>query len=139
MASAQHRRAADVLNVLLAIAVASSIVHYTDNYLAFDRYPQSGTGPTITDDTIWIAWILFTVFGLAGYLLYRRSRIKLASGFLAMYSLSGLIGIGHYSAPGMSELVWRRHVHIGLDILCGLAVFAFAVWSVQQTRRHAYG
>ena len=128
-----------ILTVVLALALASSIVHYTDNYLAFDRYPQSDTGPTITADTIWIAWGVFTAFGLAGYLLYRRGQIRAASGLLAVYSLSGLIGIGHYSAPGMSELAPWRHVHIGVDILCGIAVLAFAVWSVQQTRRQAYG
>ena len=139
MSAAEHSRAVKILTVVLAVAVASSIVHYTDNYLAFDRFPQSETGPTITDDTIWIAWILFTAFGVAGYLLYHRGRIRPGSGLLAIYSLSGLIGIGHYSAPGMSELAWWRHAHIGVDILCGVAVPAFAAWSVQHTRRHAYG
>lgn len=139
MSTAEHSRAVKILTVVFAAAVISSIVHYTDNYLAFDRFPQSDTGPTITDDSIWIAWIVFTAFGVAGYLLFRRGRIRIASGFLAVYSLSGLIGIGHYGAPGIGQLAWWRHVHIGVDILCGLAILAFAVWSVQQTRRHAYG
>lgn len=128
-----------LLNVVFGLAVAVSIVHYSDNYLAFDRYPQSDTGPTITEDSIWIAWVLFTAFGVAGYLLYRRGRIMPASALLAVYSVSGLIGLGHYGAPGMSELAWWRHAHIGADFLCGVAVLAFAVWSLQRTRRHAYG
>jgi hypothetical protein len=138
MSEAEHRRAVGILNVVLGLAVAVSIVHYTDNYLAFDRYPQSDTGPTITDDSIWIAWLAFTSFGAAGYLLYRQGRVRLASALLAVYSVSGLIGLGHYSAPGMSELAWWRHLHIGADFLSGLAVFAFAAWSLQQTRRAAY-
>ena len=137
MSTAERGRALKILNVVFAAAVASSIVHYTDNYLAFERFPQSDTGPTITDDTIWIAWILFTAFGIAGYLLYRRDQVKRGSALLAVYSVSGLIGLGHYTAPGIGDLAWWRHLHIGIDFLCGVAVLTFAVWSVQQTRRHA--
>jgi hypothetical protein len=122
------------LNVVFFAAVASSLVHYTDNYLAFDRFPDGGPGPQISADSIWIAWLVFTAFGVAGYLQYRRGRIELGAGLLAVYSLSGLIGLGHYTAPGMSELAWWRHVHIWTDILCGSAVLAFAVWSVRQRR-----
>ena len=126
-----------LLNIVFFTAVASSLVHYTDNYLAFDRFPNDGVGPSITADSVWIAWMVFTAFGVAGYVLYRRGRIREGSALLAVYSISGLIGIGHYTASGMSELAWWRHAHIGADILCGIAVLAFAVWSVRQTRASA--
>ena len=126
-----------LLNIVFFTAVASSIVHYTDNYLAFDRFPQGGSGPDISQDAIWIAWVIFTAFGVAGYLLYRRGEIRLGSALLAVYSISGLIGIGHYTASGMSELAWWRHVHIWVDILCGVAVLTFAIWSVRQARGYA--
>ena len=123
-----------LLNVVFFTAVASSLVHYTDNYLAFDRFPNDGVGPSITADSVWIAWIIFTAFGVAGYVLYRRGQIRQGSALLAVYSISGLIGIGHYTASGMSELAWWRHVHIAADFLCGVAVLTFAIWSVRQTR-----
>ena len=123
-----------LLNVVFFTAVASSLVHYTDNYLAFDRFPNDGVGPSITADSVWIAWIIFTAFGVAGYVLYRRGQIRQGSALLAVYSISGLIGIGHYTASGMSELAWWRHVHIAADFLCGVAVLTFAIWSVRQKR-----
>lgn len=126
-----------LLNVVFFAAVSVSVVHYTDNYLAFDRYPSGGPAPEITADVIWIAWVVLTAFGVAGYVLYRRGRIVAASGLLAVYSISGLIGLGHYSAPGTSELAWWRHAHIWADIACGAAVLAFAVWSVRVERRRA--
>lgn len=123
------------LNIVFFAAVASSLVHYTDNYLAFDRYPDGGAGPDISDDTIWIAWLVFTAFGVAGYLSYRRGHVRRGAGLLAAYSVSGLIGIGHYTAPGMSELAWWRHVHIWADIICGVVVLTFAVVSARATTR----
>jgi hypothetical protein len=126
-----------LLNIVFFTAVASSLVHYTDNYLAFDRFPNDGVGPSITADSVWIAWIVFTAFGVAGYVVYRRGQIRQGSALLAVYSISGLIGIGHYTASGMSELAWWRHVHIAADFLCGVAVLTFAVWSVRQTRATA--
>jgi hypothetical protein len=123
-----------LLNIVFFSAVASSIVHYTDNYLAFDRFPQASSGPELTDDMIWIAWAVLTAVGVAGYVLYRRGQVRRGSMLLAVYSISGLVGLAHYTAPGMSELAWWRHLHIWVDIACGVAVLAFAVWSVQQTR-----
>lgn len=127
-------RSLRVLNIVFFTAVAVSVVHYTDNYLAFDRYPQGGPGPEIGADTIWIAWVVLTSFGVAGYAFYRRGRVVPGAALLGVYSLSGLVGLGHYSAPGMSALEWWRHLHIWADIACGAAVLAFAVWSVQRSR-----
>ncbi len=130
-----HRRALRVLDGLFWTAVVVSIVHYTDNYVAFERYPQLEGGPNPTPAVIVIAFAVFTAFGLVGYLAYRRGSIVFASACLVVYSLSGLIGIGHYSVPGMSELAWWRHAHIVGDILCGVAILAFAFWSVRWARR----
>jgi hypothetical protein len=123
-----------LLNIVFFTAVASSIVHYTDNYLAFERFPDGGPGPQITADTIWIAWLAFTVVGVAGYIAYRRGRVRLGAALFAVYSISGLIGLGHYSAPGMSELDWWRHAHIWTDIASGTALLVFSVCSVRQVR-----
>lgn len=117
------------LNIVFFTAVAVSIVHYADNTLAFDRYPSGGPGPDPSQDTIWIAWIVFTAVGVAGYLTWRSGNVRLGSALLGFYSISGLIGLGHYSAAGMSELAWWRHAHIWADILCGAAVLAFAIAS----------
>src|SRR5215212_2995793 len=121
-----------LLNVVFFAALASSIVHYTDNFLAFDRYPDGGVGPDISADVIWIAWVVFTVFGVAGYVSYRSGRILRGAALFTVYSVSGLIGLGHYTASGMSHLAWWRHVHIGADIVCGAVVFAFAIWSTRR-------
>ena len=80
-------------------------------------------------------WVGFTAAGLAGYLLFRRSASDLALVLLAVYSGSGLVGIGHYLVPGATSMPWWRQVHVSLDIACGIAVFSFVIWAARARRR----
>lgn len=130
-------RASAVLTGILGVALLVSIVHYTDNYVAFERYPQLESGPNPTQTMILVGWFAFTAFGLAGYLLFRRGLRGPAAACLAVYSLSGLVGLGHYAAPEVDELAWWRHAHIVVDIICGVAVLTFAIWLAVTSQRRA--
>jgi len=79
-----------------------------------------------------VSWFVFTAFGLVGYALVRKGHVRRASAFLAVYSISGIIGIGHYAADGMTDAVWWRQAHVVADVVLGLAVFAFAVWAARH-------
>ncbi|MBA3358096.1 MAG: hypothetical protein H0U20_01425 [Thermoleophilaceae bacterium] len=120
------------LDLLFWTAVAVSIVHYTDNYFSYDQFPQASTGPSPSRSVVGVSWFIFTAFGLAGYALFRRGQVRRASAFLALYSISGTIGIGHYSAAGMTDAVWWRQAHVIADIVLGLAVLGFAVWASRR-------
>ena len=50
-----------------------------------------------------------------------------------MYSLSGLISIGHYLGVSIGDLSVFQNVFVFLDIALGATVLAFAIW----TARHA--
>jgi hypothetical protein len=65
------------LRVILPATVLSSVVHYTDNDVRFDRYPQDEPA-LVTKALIWQSWIVFTAFGVAGYVLYRRAQWRRA-------------------------------------------------------------
>jgi hypothetical protein len=128
------------LQLLLGLAIPLSLVHYTDNYLAFEQYPQGRLfGRPLTPDAIWIGWLLFTAAGVLGYLLYRRDRPLAASAALAVFSVGGLISLGHYGEPGMGRLAVWRHVAVWVDVLLGAAVLAFAVWTALRPRRPVSG
>lgn len=45
-----------ILWTLLGVAVLVSIVHYADNYLAYDRYPLSETLPNPSAEVVLGAW-----------------------------------------------------------------------------------
>jgi hypothetical protein len=132
----QHADGLRTVRVLLLLAIAFSLVHYTDNYLAFDLYPPGEfAGLELTRDSVWIGWLVFTAGGLLGYWLYVRGQVVAACAALSFYSISGLISIGHYAEAGMSELAWWRHVAIWIDITLGAAIFLFAFWTALRVRR----
>lgn len=120
-------RATVTLRVLLAATVVSSIVHYTDNYIRFDRYPQDEP-ELVSRPLIWSAWLVFTAFAVAGYVLYRRGQWRRAAVCLAVYSVSGLVSPLHYLSGALSEFDALQHVFILTDGLCGAAVLGFALW-----------
>jgi len=124
-----HAKATRLLTVLLATALVVSVVHYTDNYFNYEDFPQSETLPNPSAGLVGFSWFLFTAFGVAGYVLFLRRSYSLAALSLAAYSGSGLVGILHYSAEGMTDAVWWRQAHVIADIVLGAAVLAFAIWT----------
>jgi hypothetical protein len=120
------------LRAVLIAAVAVSVVHYADNVANFAEYPEPESGPAPSRDLIAVSWFAFTAFALAGYLLLRRGRLVAAAVCLAVYSGSGLVGLGHYTVEGATGMPAWRQAHIVADIACGAAVLALALWLVRR-------
>ena len=49
--------------------------------------------------------------------------------------MSGLIGFGHYTVPGATDMVWWRQTHVVVDIVCGIAILGFALWAALRLPR----
>ena len=124
--------AARILGPLLATAVAVSIVHYADNTFDYDAYPRPANGPAPSQGLVAGSWFAFTALAVAAYVLLRRSRVTAAAACLALYSGSGLVGVGHYTVAGATSMPWWRQAHIVADITCGVAVLAFSLWLVRR-------
>ena len=112
------------LRIVLGASIVSTAVHYTDNLVNIDRFPQPGW---VTEPRVWMSWVLLTAIGLIGYRLYVRGNFVAAHACLAIYSYTGLSSLGHYLYGTPEPLL--RNVSIVLDGLTGGAVLAFAVWS----------
>ncbi|TNM36334.1 hypothetical protein FHP29_19450 [Nocardioides albidus] len=130
-----YLRATRVLCWLLVVAVLVSVVHYVDNYVNYDDYPVPGPDaavPAPSATLVAVGWFVFTAFGAVGLLLWFRRHITSAAIALTGYSLSGLVGIAHYTVPGAADMVWWRQAHVLADIACGVAVFGFALWAAKN-------
>lgn len=129
-------RATRVLLSLLAVAFVVSVIHYIDNVVNYADYPLPGpeAPPAPSARLIAVAWFVFTAAGLVGLWAWFRRRILTAALALTGYAVSGLIGIGHYTVPGATDMVWWRQTHVIVDILCGVAVLGFALWAALKRR-----
>ncbi|HWM00194.1 MAG TPA: hypothetical protein VNP20_22840 [Nocardioidaceae bacterium] len=134
--SASHPRARQLLLALFGTAFVVSVVHYADNVVDCADYPQTGpAGPPAPSATlIGAAWFLFTAAGLLGIGLFVRGQIVAAAWALTGYAVSGLVGLGHYAAPDAAAMPWWRQAHVLADILCGVLILGFAIWSVVALR-----
>lgn len=137
MTGVASRTPLTVLRVLLVVAIAESFVHYLDNTLRYSDY----TGPNPPAATSWIAqwmipvsWVLFTVAAVVGYGRFRDGRWSEAADYLAIYSVSGLISIGHYVGISINDLSVFQNTFVFLDIAAGTAILAFAYWTWRRSR-----
>lgn len=120
-----------LFRVLLA-GVVLTTVHYTDNYLYFDEYPQP---ESLRRWQVYAAWLVLTSVGIAGYRLYERGRTSAAYVCLVVYSYTGLSSLGHYLYGALDEFSLKQHAFILVDGVTGAAVLAFVAWSASTLRR----
>ncbi|WP_374999716.1 hypothetical protein [Aeromicrobium sp. CTD01-1L150] len=122
---------------LVVTAFLVSVVHYADNVANYAEYPQPPADaflPAPSATVIAISWVVFTVLGISGLVLFLRRRLVPAVVCLALYSGSGLIGIGHYTVPGALDMIWWRHLHVVVDIAVGVSLLCFALWAFLANR-----
>lgn len=115
-----------LLKIFILASVISTLIHNVDNYLRFDMYPQPSW---ITPAGIFRSWIIWTIFGIAGYFLYKNQRFLLAYICLIIYSTCGLSSLGHYLYGHLDEFSPFMHLFILTDGLTGLGILGFTLWS----------
>ncbi len=118
-----------VVRRIFVTALLLSVVHYVDNTIRFDDYTGGKPG-FVTRAMIPISWVLFTAAGVAGYRRLTRGARSLGGSLLGAYSVSGLIGILHYTTVPPGDFDWFQNTFIALDFLAGLAVLVVAVRAV---------
>jgi hypothetical protein len=129
-------RSTRLLTGLLIAAVLASIVHYVDNVVRYEEYAPDGAG-LITAPVIAASWWFFTAFGAWGYVNFRRGEPHRAAVGLAVYSISGLIGLVHYTTVSPSDFDLLQNTFVVLDVLLGAAILAFAARLALQTPTRA--
>ncbi|NJM68840.1 MAG: hypothetical protein HC862_00715 [Scytonema sp. RU_4_4] len=124
MNTENHQRQTWLL-LLLAINIFASILHYTDNFLFFKNYPGLGTNPHV----VYIAWLILTPFGLAGYRQYRKGNFWTAYLCLCIYSMTSIGGLAHYLFASMWSFSWKMNALIWFEALAGITLLSFTIYS----------
>jgi hypothetical protein len=130
-----------VLQVLLAVTVVESFIHYLDNTLRYDDYTvpdPSVLGGLVKQWVIPVSWVLFTIAGVVGYHRFRDGDRPHAAAYLGAYSVSGLISVLHYTDISLDDLSAFQNTFVFADVALGAAVLGFAVWTAMTpTERSA--
>ena len=117
-----------IVRRVFVTALLLSVVHYIDNTVRFEDYTGGkASDGIITRPIIPLSWVLFTAAGIAGYRYLKQGNRRLGGSLLAVYSVSGLIGIGHFTTVSPSDFSAFQNTFIALDFLAGLAVFLLAL------------
>jgi len=134
----EQRRRLTLLKTILAAGMLSTAIHYTHNFVAVNRYPGPKDLYTVTRVAIVVAWPLLTWIGLMGYRRYREGRYREAQVCLAVYSITGIVTLGHF-IYGNPKIPAFFYATLFTDALTGFAILAFAVWAVSASGLTAEG
>jgi len=134
----EERRKLTLLKTILAAGMLSTAIHYTHNFVAVNRYPGPKDLYTVTRVAIVVAWPLLTWIGLMGYRRYREGRYREAQVCLAVYSITGIVTLGHF-IYGNPKIPAFFYATLFTDALTGFAILAFAVWAVSASGLTAEG
>jgi hypothetical protein len=110
----------------LTINVVATILHYTDNFLFFAKYPAP---VWMHPNHVWIAWLILVPFVVVGCIQYAKSNFWIAYFCLCVWALTSVGGIAHYFFGSMSDFSLKMHIFIWFEELTGLALLGFVFWS----------
>ncbi|SED73837.1 hypothetical protein SAMN04489727_9155 [Amycolatopsis tolypomycina] len=113
------------LRLILAFSLLSTTIHYAHNTVRYADYPQlQGISVLAGGIVVAVTWVLLTAFGWLGYRAYTQGRYHRALAFLLVYSLAGLVTLGHF-LTGVPQIPAFWFATIFTDAAAGLALWAF--------------
>lgn len=108
------------------VSVAASLLHFTDNVLRLDSYPDL---PITKASSIVTFGIVMFGMGFLGYWIYLNKLHKSGIVFLYTYALMSLIVLGHYLPSRLTKGFWgyglEIHLFIWLEALTSLVLIYY--------------
>ena len=93
-------RANRLLLILLLAYCGASLIHFIHNAEFLQHYP--GLPASWSRLSVYAAWVVMTVVGGVGSMLYFRGHRRIGLAILAVYAALGLDSIGHYLVAPLS-------------------------------------
>lgn len=114
------------LLAILIFSIAITSIHYTDNAIFVDEYPEP---EWITTSGVFISWGVITLIGMISYWLYSKQKYWFSYLLLSIYSATGLSSPTHYFYGELSQFSFKMHAFIWSDVIPGLSIVSFIIWS----------
>jgi hypothetical protein len=113
-----------VLMVLIAANVVASALHFGDNMLRFDQYPEPKW--IASPHTVDALWFLMTPLLVLGWWSVSRGRRWAALVAFWVYGVLSLFALGHYFYGSPFQLSARINLLIGLEAVVAALLIAAA-------------
>ena len=110
----------------LTLNLVATILHYTDNFIFFAKYPAP---VWMQPHQVWIAWLILAPFAVAGCIQYAKENYLAAYLCLCVWALTSVGGIAHYFFGSLSAFSVKMHVFIWFEELTGWMLLGFIFWS----------
>ena len=117
---------------ILIFNIAITSMHYTDNAIFLEDYPEPSW---ITTSGVFISWGIMTSIAIISYWLYAKQNFWSSYLFLSIYSITGLSSPTHYLYGELSQFSVKMHAFIWSDAIAGLLVVGFVTWSILIARQ----
>lgn len=88
------------LLILLLAYCGASLIHFIHNAEFLQHYP--GLPASWSSTGVYVAWMVMTLVGGIGAMLYFRGHRRIGLAILAVYAALGLDSIGHYFVAPLS-------------------------------------
>ena len=116
------------LRAILVFTMLSTGVHFTHNFVKVEDYPESPITNGVIRVAIVLSWPFFLWVTIRGYRLYTERGIEPARPWLLALGAWALAALGHFTA-GNPDVPPVWYATIWTDVLAGLLVIGFVVWS----------
>ncbi|HEX2085193.1 MAG TPA: hypothetical protein VHF89_05885 [Solirubrobacteraceae bacterium] len=125
-----------ILRWILGFGVLTTAVHFTHNFVKIEDYPESAIPNWVVQTAIVVSWPLFTWVAIRAYRLFAERGIGAARPWLLAWAAWSLFSLGHFT-EGNPDIPPVWYATIFTDVLAGILVVGFVVWSGRSTGRSA--
>ena len=125
-----NRSIPKTLPILLLVYVAASLIHFIHNAEFLADYPNLPT--SWTRSGVYLAWIVMTLVGAAGWTLVSRGYQLTGLLFLSVYAILGLDSLGHYVLAPLSNHTVVMNSTILLEVTAAALVLIEVLRQILQ-------
>jgi hypothetical protein len=116
------------LFTLVMVHAAASLVHFVHNATFLADYPNMPRW--ISPAVVYGVWLAEAAIGVAGVLLFLRSR-TIGLALIAIYAVLGFGGLDHYTLAPISTHTLAMNATIWLETATGVILLFFVAWRMQ--------
>lgn len=121
------------LYILVIINILTTILHYVDNVIFFQYYPEPDWLQAHWVDAF---WFVMTPFAILSLFLFKQQKIKLAISCLISYVLMSLLVLGHYHYAPFFDISLKIHAFIWIETIAAIILAIYAILYTEQQLKY---